>query len=429
MARRGDRQAARQRAQAVEGALVRPRVPAAVNLRGLSSIAVLPGDDDDERIRKSTLTVLTCTICALTPFWVGTYLALDLPVSAAIPLAYLVVSVGSLVGLARSKRFRSFRTTQLGLILALPFLLQWSLGGFEASSGVSLWALTSSLGALMFTDVREATRWFAAYLVLLAVSIGLEPALEPADIPAAIRIAFFGANVTGVSLTAYLVLRYFVREREREHARSERLLLNVLPAPIARRLKREEGVVADRFPEATVLFADIVDFTPLSSSLPAERVVELLDRVFTVFDGLADAHGLEKIKTIGDAYMVAGGIPVPREDHCEAIADMALAMLSVCASGLSTDVAITLRVGIDTGPVVAGVIGRSKFIYDLWGDTVNTASRMESHGVPNSIQVTRAVYERLRDGYLMEPRGTIDVKGKGPMPTWLLLGARAERSA
>jgi len=151
-------------------------------------------------------------------------------------------------------------------------------------------------------------------------------------------------------------------------------------------------------------------------------VVALLDEVFTVFDRLADEHGLEKIKTIGDAYMVAGGIPVPRADHCEAVAEMALAMLAVSASGLATDAEVRLRVGIDTGPVVAGVIGRRKFIYDLWGDTVNTASRMESHGVPNSIQVTEAVFGRLCDRYALEPRGTVVVKGKGPMPTWFLLG-------
>jgi class 3 adenylate cyclase len=171
------------------------------------------------------------------------------------------------------------------------------------------------------------------------------------------------------------------------------------------------------------LFADIVGFTPLSAGLPPERVVAILDEVFSTFDALADEHGLEKIKTIGDAYMVAGGIPVPREDHCEAVADMALAMLAACASGRVAEAGIRLRAGIDTGPVVAGVIGRRKFIYDLWGDTVNTASRMESHGIPGSIQVTEAVHRRLCDRYRLEPRGTVDVKGKGPMATWVLIGA------
>jgi class 3 adenylate cyclase len=391
-------------------------------LERVAAIGTLPEDSEDERIRKGALTVSTCIVCLLTPVWVITYLALGLPLSASIPLAYLVASLASLAVFARTKRYRAFRQMQLGMMLVLPFLLQWSLGGFAASSGVSLWALTSPLGALMFAGWRESRPWFAAYIALLAVSIALEPFLEPADIPERTRVAFFAANLAGVSATAYLLLRYFVREREREHARSERLLLNVLPEPVADRLKREEGVIADRHPEATVLFADIVGFTPIAADLPAEGVVALLDEVFTTFDRLADERDLEKIKTIGDAYMLAGGIPVPRDDHCEAVADMALAMIAACGSGRVAEAGVRLRVGIDTGPVVAGVIGRRKFIYDLWGDTVNTASRMESHGVPGSIQVTEAVFRLLRGRYRLEARGTIDVKGKGPMPTWLLVG-------
>jgi class 3 adenylate cyclase len=317
---------------------------------------------------------------------------------------------------AKTKRYRVFRFTQLVLLLVLPFSLQWSLGGFVASSGVCLWALTSPMGALVFAGRREAMPWFALYLALLALSTALEPFLDPVAVPAWVQVAFFTGNLTGVSLTAYLSLQYFVREREREHERSERLLLNVLPAPVANRLKRHDEVIADRFPEATVLFADIVGFTPMSANLPPERVVELLDGVFSSFDLLADERGLEKIKTIGDAYMVAGGIPVPREDHCEAVLDMAIAMLHVVRDRDGLE----LRIGVDTGPVVAGVIGRRRFIYDLWGDTVNTASRMESHGVPGKIQITERVAGRVDGRYLTEPRGDIEIKGKGPMPVFLL---------
>ena len=382
----------------------------------LASIGAIEDDTEDERLRKATLTISTVLVCLLTPAWVVTYFALGLPLAASIPLGYLAISVVSLAAFARTKRYRVFRLAQLALTLVLPFALQWSLGGFMASSGVCLWALMSPMGALVFAGTREAVPWFALYLALLALSTALEPFMDPVVIPEWVQVAFFTGNVAGVSLTAYLSLQYFVREREREHERSERLLLNVLPAPVARRLKLREEVIADRYAEATVLFADIVGFTLLSANLPPERVVELLDGVFSSFDRLADERGLEKIKTMGDAYMVAGGIPVPREDHCEAVLDMAIAMLDVVRGRDGLE----LRIGVDTGPVVAGVIGRRRFIYDLWGATVNTASRMESHGVPGKIQITERVAGRLDGRYLSKPRGEIEIKGKGPMPVFLL---------
>jgi adenylate cyclase len=199
--------------------------------------------------------------------------------------------------------------------------------------------------------------------------------------------------------------------------------LNVLPRAIADRLKEDGGIIAERFEEVTVLFADVAGFTPLAGKMEPEAVVELLNELFTRFDALAESQGLEKIKTIGDAYMVAGGLPTPRPDHAEAIAEMALRMREVAELvAAETGHALAVRIGIDTGPAVAGVIGRSKFSYDLWGDTVNTASRMESHALPGSIQVTERTYRRLKDRYLLEERGTIDVKGKGEMRTYLLHG-------
>ena len=213
--------------------------------------------------------------------------------------------------------------------------------------------------------------------------------------------------------------RLLLAERER----SEQLLLNVLPAPIAARLKQGEEVIADGFPEVTVLFADLVDFTRRSQETTPERVVRILDDLFSALDELAERHGLEKIKTIGDAYMAVGGLPEPRPDHAEAVAEMALAVREEVARHLDPGGRpLAVRIGIDTGPVVAGVIGRRKFSYDLWGDTVNTASRMESHGVAGCIQVTDRAYRRLRDRYRFERRGLVEVKGKGELVTWFLVG-------
>jgi adenylate cyclase len=196
---------------------------------------------------------------------------------------------------------------------------------------------------------------------------------------------------------------------------------------VAARLKQEDGIIADAYAAVTVLFADIVGFTPLTERLSASNVVALLDRVFARWDALAAEHGVEKIKTIGDAYMVAGGIPTRRPDHTEAIAEMALAMgPEVAHLAAETGHALEVRIGIDTGPVVAGVIGRAKFSYDLWGDTVNTASRMQSHAPRGAIQVTARTFDRLRHRYELRARGTIEVKGKGLMRPYLLLGRRSD---
>jgi class 3 adenylate cyclase len=288
-------------------------------------------------------------------------------------------------------------------------------------------------------SVALATAWAAGYrLWVLAVVawFGGGPLVwvTVSDLPPAFRAQLLNGAVSDLALlAAVLLLGEAVRARralDQEHRlllaeqeRSERLLLNVLPAPIADRLKRGEEVIADDFPEVTVLFADLVDFTARSRDTTPERVVQLLDDLFSALDTLAERYRLEKIKTIGDAYMVVGGLPNPRPDHAQAVADMALDVRAEVAR--HTDPAgrpLAVRIGIDTGPVVAGVIGRRKFSYDLWGDTVNTASRMESDGVPGCIQVTERTWRRLRDGYRLQRRGPIQVKGKGEMTTWFLLG-------
>jgi class 3 adenylate cyclase len=210
-----------------------------------------------------------------------------------------------------------------------------------------------------------------------------------------------------------------------EQERSEALLLSIFPRAIAERLKISQDVIAERSEEVSVLFADITGFTPAAERLPAEEVVVLLDEIFSAFDELVARHGLEKIKTIGDGYLVAAGIPTPRADHAEAAARLALAMRQALAE-LPVASGLSLRVGIDSGPVVAGVIGRTKFGYDLWGDTVNTASRMESHAPPGAIQVTERTYRRLEDGFVLERRTGVAVKGKGEMTTYLLLGKRPQ---
>ena len=229
---------------------------------------------------------------------------------------------------------------------------------------------------------------------------------------------------------AEVSLHRSLKDLELEQAKSERLLLNTLPSAIAQRLLHGEGAIAEHFDAVTVLFADIVAFTRLSARLSPQELVQVLNAIFSKFDQLTEVYGLEKIKTIGDAYMVVGGLPEPRADHAEAIASMALAMQTAIRHfNHETGENFMLRVGIHSGPVVAGVIGLRKFSYDLWGDTVNVASRMESQGLPDRIQVTEATYRLLRDIFLFEPRGTIHIRGRGEMQTYFLLGRCTETEA
>ncbi len=333
----------------------------------------------------------------------------------------------------------------LGLIIAALALARrrWPLAVLVASSATLqvyyLSDYTSTYPAVPLS-VALATAWAAGHrrwslLVAAWFVVGpLAYAISQLSAETRTPLTLLGDAVSNAAMfAAVLVLGEAVRNRRalgREHRlllaeqeRSERLLLNVLPAPIATRLKESERVIADAFPEATVLFADIVDFTVRSQRMAPQQVVQALDELFSAFDQLARRQGLEKIKTIGDAYMVAGGLPDPRPDHAEAVAEMALGIREeVARRSDPSGQPLAVRIGIDTGPVVAGVIGRNRFIYDLWGDTVNTASRMESHGVAGCIQVTARTHDRLRDGYRFQRRGPIPVKGKGEMVTWFLLG-------
>jgi class 3 adenylate cyclase len=401
-------------------------------VRRFALIGVTQSDPDETRAQKATLTLAAACVTGLAVIWVGTYWLLGLPQAAAIPFGYQVASLATLTLFARTKSYDFFRFSQAAMMTLLPFLLQWTLGGYVASSAVSLWALVAAIGTLFFFTADESIPWFVAFLGLTLLSGLLEPLLSqnPAAIPEVIRTAFFVLNVAGVSMTAYVLLQYAVRARDEAFARSEGLLLNVLPRAIAERLKREPGVIAEAHEQVTVLFADVVDFTPFTERTEPARVVGVLDEIFSAFDVLAERHRLEKIKTIGDAYMVAAGLPQARPDHAEAMAEMALDMLDAferLCEPLGFDLAI--RLGMDSGPVIAGVIGRHKFIYDLWGDTVNTASRMESHGLSGRVQVSEASYRLLRHRYRFEDRGEIEMKGKGRRRAYLLVGRLEGRDA
>ena len=398
-----------------------------------AAIGADPRDDEEIRLRKALLVLIALMILPAALVWGTLYLAFGEPVAALIPYGYFAASAGALVAFARTRSLPFLLTVQLLDILLAPTLIQVVLGGFLTSGGVGLWGILAPLGALVFAEVRRAVRWFAAFLaVFLGTGIAGELVRDGSRLPEWLTTAFVAMNVVAGSFIVFTLLAIFAQQRQAalsalrvEQDKAETLLLNILPHSIAQKLKADTQTIADQFDEASILFADVVGFTRLSQRLPAAEVVGMLDHLFSHFDVLAERHGLEKIKTIGDAYMVAAGVPSPRPDHARAMALMALEMREAMRSEDAVGhLGLELRIGINSGPVIAGVIGRKRFLYDLWGDAVNTASRMESHGTPGRIQVTRATYELLKDEFTLEARGTVEVKGKGDMETWYLIGPR-----
>ena len=385
-----------------------------------------PADSSDERFRKRLLVGIALIILPAGVIWGSLYWIIGEHGVALTPWAYVTGSTISLAVFARTRNFAFLRTAQLLLILVVPALGMVMLGGLDESSSVILWSLLAPLGAVAFDRPERAWPWFCAFVATIVLALVLSEVVRPngADLPDGFVRTFDVLNIVVVSLVAMLLLVTFARGRDTAQARVEALLLNVLPAEIAQRLQSDPNSIADHFDDASILFADVVDFTPLASRLDAREVVGLLDRLFTSFDELVDRHEVEKIKTIGDCYMVAAGVPRQRADHAHALAGLALEMRECAKNCLpeGTEHNLRLRIGISSGPVVAGVIGRRRFLYDLWGDTVNMASRMESHGAPDIIQITRPTWELVRDDFATEPIGLVAVKGRGDVETWRLVG-------
>jgi adenylate cyclase len=396
----------------------------------LARIGADPGDDEELRQKKALLVMLAVLILPVSIVWGSLYLAFGSLVGI-LPFVYFAVSLGSLVVFARTRKFHTLLVTQLLDILVLTTAGMMLVGGFLPSGGVGLWGILAPLGALVFMDVRRAVRWFVAFvLAFLLLGLAGELLFPDADLPVWFTSTMLALNVIGAGAVAFTLLAVFADQRNAalmalraEQERSEALLLNILPRPIAERLKAATQTIADHFDAASILFADVADFTPLAQRLPPAEVVGILDHLFSHFDALVERHGLEKIKTIGDCYMAAAGVPDPHPDHARRAALLALDMRDVVAtSTVAGRSGLELRIGINSGPVVAGVIGTKRFLYDLWGDAVNTASRMESQGTAGEIQITRATYELLNGEFVCRARGPIQVKGKGQMETWYLEG-------
>ncbi|MGZ8270398.1 MAG: adenylate/guanylate cyclase domain-containing protein [Methylophilus sp.] len=389
-------------------------------------------DPGEEALGKTILSMLVFAESLVSIFWIYTISGLGegYAIMAITPYVYLVFSYVSLFIFYRTQRYHYFIFTQLAMLLVMPFFLQWTIGGYQAASGVAIWAILSPIGALMILGTRKSTPWFFLFVLLAAFSWKFNHLFSSntMPMPGEVKDIFFLMNIIGTACILYAAMRYFQSQKERtmqalsvEQARSEKLLLNVLPETIASRLKNNDGLIADSHPSVTILFADIVGFTELSNNMTPFELVNLLSGIFSVFDSLADGWKLEKIKTLGDGYMVVGGVPLDLENHAFAVVSFACEMrnaLNLFNKKMGYD--LHMRIGVSTGAVVAGVIGTSKFAYDIWGDTVNMASRMEQTGLVDEIQVSQSTYEILKDAFRFEVRKDIQVKGKGVVDTYLV---------
>jgi guanylate cyclase len=297
------------------------------------------------------------------------------------------------------------------------------LGGLIPSSLEVMFGLAVALGALLILGRKEALFWFGVFVFQVVFAMVIPNYVEP-TYAVTDTTATSGFNLIAMGVLIMVTTLYFVRQRDRYQKESDDLLHNILPDEIATRLKTDPAMIADAFPAASVLFTDVVGFTPMTAEMSPPELVGLLNSVFTTFDEFVEELGLEKIKTVGDEYMVAAGVPLPRADHADALAELAIRIRDHVSANDFDGHTLSVRIGINSGPVVAGIIGTHKFSYDMWGDTVNTASRMESEGIPGDIQIAQATYELIRERYECESRGVISVKGKGEMETYILNGRR-----
>jgi class 3 adenylate cyclase len=420
-------------------------------LARLQNAGIRADDSEDLRLSKSLLMLATGLISVTIMVWVAIYTALGPQFSTTLPLAFQLLLVGNMVLYIKTENFDFFRVSQLGLFLFLPFVALWIGGTIISTSGVLLWALLAPVGAILCVGVQKSVGWFIAWVFLTALSGAVDFYLadysliaQKSNVPTQTTIVFFTLNFIAVSTIIYTLLRHSIAEKriiqksleeahrqvQIEQERSEKLLLNILPGSIADRLRSSDKTIADGFADVTVMFADIVNFTQVAANMSPSQVFAMLNRIFSAFDELAEEYGLEKIKTIGDAYMVAGGLREDLTDYSAAIADMAVAMRDLLRRDFTVNASqLEIRIGIGTGPIVAGVLGKKKFIYDLWGDTVNIASRITSEGVPGMIQCDTMTYHRLAGSFDFHEPQTIYLKGKGNMTVYRLIARKGTANA
>lgn len=393
----------------------------------ITTLGAKPDDSPDTRAIKSLLPVNILAISILFLFVIGPiYIYFHEPFTGILYVSYGIFALINLWIYAAIYKDHRILAKYLGISGLLVVLIGTiALGGIVNSGGVILWGLLVSMMSLIGLKMRLSIIIFSTYMGGIVLIALLQPYMRSSNnLPPDIIRVMLATTFVIVSTLVFRGFAYFIDQRNKEEEKVERLLLNILPKEIATILKNKPHFIADQITMASILFADVVNFTPMSAKMTATELVELLNEVFSHFDLLVEKYGLEKIKTIGDCYMVASGVPQPRDDHAKILANMALELRDYTSSQTFQGKQLSFRIGINSGPVVAGIIGQKKFSYDLWGDTVNTASRMESHSTGNVIQITEDTYDLIKDDFICEPRGVITVKGKGEMKAWYLLSKK-----
>lgn len=387
----------------------------------LVSLAVVAGDSPVEIRTKRLFTAAMWASLFTSPISM-VLLRDDAPWAAAATGVPLLTAALALIAMwTRPASYPGVMHLVAGGTIATASALMVMFGGIFESAGAASWALLAVFGAVAIFADRRAHLWFIVYALSTTAAGMLAARVDTLyEVPNPEQLAVF--NLGTVSVFIYVILYYFVRKSDQLFQEADGLLRNVLPDEIAERLKASGEMIADGFESASILFADISGFTPMAARLEPGEVVEILNEVFTAFDDLVEERGLEKIKTVGDSYMVAAGVPVPRDDHARTICDLALAMLAQVETSTVRNQDIEMRIGIASGPVTAGIIGRKKFSYDLWGDTVNLASRMEATGVPGRIQIPASTRSLVEPWLECERRGMVEVRGMGEVETWFVIG-------
>ena len=400
-----------------------------VNLTNtFSRFASEPDDPAELRSEKIAILFVAGSCCLAGLVWFALYLGIfgwTLP--TLLPLIFTGVVGSALLVAHRFKVHQVAIHAQIVSIVGITFGIQWTVGGLFDSGLVMLWAFIGPLVALSFLSVRQSIAWFCVFTVGVVATITLEPELAKSPLQASdgTRRVLFALNLGFMSLIVFGFTGYFVRATVAGRANADRLLLNILPRKIASDLKESGATPARRFESISVVFADIVGSTSMFAPMNPNDVLDWLNEVFSVLDDCVERHGLEKLHTAGDGYMAASGIPEPRIDHATAAVRCCLDMASEVANVPARNGnKLVFRFGINSGPVVAGVIGTRKFRYDIWGDTVNIASRMESTAEPGKVQISDSTYTLLTDEFICEARPAIDVKGKGIMSTWYVTGPK-----